>query len=143
MRRPGARATVIVLAGILLTLQPCASALNSALDINQYAHKAWTAREGLAQGQITSIAQTADGYIWLGTEFGLLRFDGVRNVLWQPPAGQHLPSSRIFSLLVSRDGTLWIGTGEGLASLKDAKITLYPQLAGRQIFALIEDRNGS
>ena len=143
MKKPGARVTVIVLAGILLTLRPCAFALNPALDINQYAHKAWTAREGLTQGQITSIAQTADGYIWLGTEFGLLRFDGIKNVLWQPPADHQLPSRRIFSLLVSHDGTLWIGTTEGLASLKDGRITQYAQFAGRQIFALIEDRDGS
>src|SRR5262249_5992640 len=65
---------------------------------------------------------------WLGTEFGLLRFDGVRAIPWPPP-GQHLPSSRIFSLLAARDGTLWIGSSKGLASWKDGKLTQYPALA--------------
>src|ERR1700751_2206602 len=85
--------------GILLACCRCASALNPALDINQYAHTAWTVRDGFFKGSITSIAQTPDGYLWLGTEFGLIRFDGVRTVPWAPPAGEHLPSGSIRSLL--------------------------------------------
>src|SRR5438034_94467 len=92
--------------GILLAWCPCASALNPSLDINQYAHTAWTIREGFFKSAISSIAQTPDGYLWLGTEFGLLRFDGVRNLLWQPPVGERLPSSYIRSLLAARDGRL-------------------------------------
>ena len=65
---------------ILLASCPCASALNPSYDINQYAHTAWTIREGFFKGAISSIAQTPDGYLWLGTEFGLPRFDGVRSV---------------------------------------------------------------
>ena len=91
---------------------------------------------------IHAIAQTPDGYLWLGTEFGLFRFDGVRAVPWQPPADQHLPSNKIQSLLVTRDGTLWIGTWKGLASWKDGKLTQYPELAEEVIFPLMEDREG-
>src|SRR5712671_3980294 len=94
----------------LLALSPSAYALNPALDASQYAHTAWKIRDGFAKGAINSIAQTLDGYLWLGTDSGLLRFDGVRAVPWQPPADQHLPSSNILSLLAARDGTLWIGT---------------------------------
>src|SRR5689334_13935946 len=61
----------------MLLVCPCALALNPALDISQYAHHAWRNSEGFAKGPINSIAQTADGYLWLGTDFGLLRFDGV------------------------------------------------------------------
>ena len=92
---------------------------------------------------IHAIAQTPDGYIWLGTEFGLLRFDGVHAVPWQPPADQHLPSDKIQSLLVTSDGTLWIGTWKGLASWKDGNLTQYPELAGEVIFPLMEDRDGA
>src|SRR6202171_893775 len=123
------RRAVIAL-GILLACCPCASALNPSLDINQYAHTAWAVREGFFKSTITSIAQTPDGYLWLGTEFGLLRFDGVRSVPWQPPAGEHLPGGSIRSLLAARDGRLWIGTTEGLASWKDGKLTHYPELRG-------------
>src|SRR5215510_12769549 len=86
----------IVLVGMLLAWCPGAIALNPALDVNQYAHTAWRIREGFAKGEITSIAQTPDGYLWLGTEFGLYRFDGIKNVLWQPPRDQDLPSGWIF-----------------------------------------------
>src|SRR6478672_4452710 len=143
MRGRGALAMGIVLAGTLLTLQPCALALDPKLDVNQYAHTAWKVRDGFAKGDIYSIAQTPDGYLWLGTEFGVLRFGGVRAVPWQPPPGQNLPSNQIFSLLASRDGTLWIGTGKGLASWKDGKLAQYPQLAGQYVFKLLEDREGS
>src|ERR1700734_1352476 len=84
---------------ILLACCPCAFALNPSLDINQYAHTAWTIREGFFTGAINAITQTPDGYLWLGTEFGLLRFDGLQRVPWQPPAGEQLPSSNIRSLL--------------------------------------------
>ena len=118
---------------MVLACCACAFALDPSLDISQYAHTAWKVREGFSKGYITSIAQTPDGYLWLGTEFGLLRFDGVRAVPWQPPAGQHLPSSYIRSLLAARDGTLWIGTLKGLASWKDGKLTQYPELAGQSV----------
>lgn len=80
--------------------------------------------------------------MWLGTAFGLLRFDGVRNLNWPPP-GQSLPSPVISSLLAARDGTLWIGTFNGLASWKNGKLINYPEFSGRQIFALLEDHNGT
>jgi len=116
--------------------------LNPSLDINQYAHNAWTIRDGFFKSVIYSIAQAPDGYLWLGTEFGLLRFDGVRSVPWQPPAGEHLPSTYIRSVLAGRDGRLWIGTAEGLVSWKDGKLTHYPELAGQNVHALVEDREG-
>ena len=128
--------------GILLAFCPCAFALDRSLDVNQYAHTAWTG-EGVFKGTIRGIAQTPDGYLWLGTEFGLLRFDGVRAVTWQPPPGQHLPSDDIYALLVAHDGTVWIGTTKGLASWRDGKLTQYPELAEQYIFRLLEDRGGT
>jgi len=122
---------------------PCAFALNPTLDAGQYAHTAWKVRDGFSKGSISAIAQTPDGYLWLGTQFGLLRFDGIKNVPWQPPADQQLPSNAIMSLLVAHDGTLWIGSLKGLASWKDGKLTQYPELAEQYIYKLLEDHEGT
>ena len=128
---------------MVLACCPLSFALNPDLDVSQYAHTVWKTREGFAKGSISSIAQTPDGYLWLGTDFGLLRFDGVRNAAWEPPADQPLPSQSITNLLVSRDGSLWIGTAKGLARWKDGKLTQFAQLAGVVIYPLHEDRQGT
>ena len=117
-------------------------ALDPSLDINQYGHKAWTIRDGFSTGTAFAMAQTPDGYLWLASEFGLFRSDGVSFVPWQPPAGQQLPESP-YSLLVTRDGNLWIGTFAGLASWKDGKLTRYPELQGLFVTSLLEDREGT
>ena len=140
MRKQLTQALVVL--SILLACCSFAFALDPALDISQYAHTAWKVRDGFAKGFIYAIAQTPDGYLWLGTEFGLRRFDGVRAVPWMPPNGQ-LPSNDIPTLLVTRDGTFWIGTTKGLASWKDGRLTTYSELNGSRIFALLEDRNGT
>src|SRR6266851_3095454 len=124
---------------ILLTCCTCAFALHHDLDVSQYAHKSWTVREGFFKSGIRGITQTPDGYLWLGTQFGLLRFDGVKSVAWNPPPGQHLPGNFIRGILAARDGTLWIGTTKGLASWKGGKLTQYPELAGHDVFRVLED----
>jgi len=139
--KPGLRLIAIsaisFLAGSRLAL-----ALNPSLDISQYGHTAWKIRDGFAPGTAFAMAQTPDGYLWLGTEFGLFRSDGVRFVPWQPPAGQQLPDSP-YALLVTRDGTLWIGTFAGLASWNNGKLTRYPELGRQFVTALLEDREGT
>ena len=130
----------LVLAGALC---PCAFGLNPALDINQYAHQAWTVRDGFFKGSVYAIAQMRDGYLWIGTEFGLFRFDGVRSVAWQPTNGEHLPGGRIRSLLAARDGRLWIGTDQGLASWKDGKLTNYAEVAGKFVLSILEDHEAT
>jgi len=55
------------------------------------------------------MAQTSDGYLWLTSTSGLLRFDGVRFVEWSPPGHESLPGQPLNSLLGSKDGSLWIG----------------------------------
>jgi len=128
---------------MLLAVCPPVFALDPALDVSQYAHTAWRIREGFTKSTIQSIAQTPDGYLWLGTESGLLRFYGVRSVPWAPPGDKQLPGNRISRLLVSRDGTLWIGTRQRLVSWKDGKLTEFAELAGQMILNLLEDHEGT
>jgi signal transduction histidine kinase/ligand-binding sensor domain-containing protein len=136
------RATTFAALGLLLAWCRCALALDPSLDVSQYAHTAWKVHEGISRGTIRSIAQTPDGYLWLGTQFGLVRFDGVRFAPWQPPFGEQLPSASIHSLLVARDGGLWIATDSGVASLKSGQLHDYPELAGTY-FSLFEDHEGT
>ena len=128
---------------LLLASSTCGFALDPALDVSQYAHTAWRIREGFSRGSIFAIAQTPDGYLWLGTEFGLVRFDGVQAIPWQPPDGEQLPDSFVHLLLVARDGTLWIGTEKGLASWKDGQLKQYAEAAGNAVHSLAQEAEGT
>jgi signal transduction histidine kinase/ligand-binding sensor domain-containing protein len=125
--------------------QPLATSQSSSLDpskrISQYVHTAWRIQDGVLPGLPESITQTTDGYLWIGTYAGLVRFDGVQFVPWEGPEGQHLPDSRIFAVLGARDGSLWIGTPNGLAQWKDGELVTLPYLGGRAN-SIIEDQNG-
>jgi len=138
-----ARTKKAVVVTALTILCRCALALNPSQDISQYAHTAWTIREGVFKSIILSITQTSDGYLWLGTESGLLRFDGVRAVPWTPPGAEELSAAAIYGLLGTRDGALWIGTTHGLMSWNGAKLTKYPELNPYRVSALLEDREGT
>src|SRR5579883_2009137 len=122
---------------------PRATALNPSLDITQYSHVAWTFRNGFINGAVYAITQAPDGYFWLGTQSGVVRFDGVRAVPLPLAAGQQLPSSAVGAVLSARDGTLWIGTLDGLASWKDGQLTEYPALAHQTVVVLLEGRDGT
>ena len=134
--------TFIALA-MLLAWGRAAYGLDPTLDVSQYAHTAWTVRDGFSLGNIYALAQTPDGYLWLGTEFGLFRFDGVRSVPWQSPAGQHLPDKGIFNLVAARDGSLWIGTFTGLISWSGGKLVRPTELGDQFVTSLFEDRDGT
>jgi signal transduction histidine kinase/ligand-binding sensor domain-containing protein len=134
---------LITIAVLSFLLRPdTALALDPSLEVSQYDHTAWTARDGFSVGAIFAMAQTPDGYLWLGSEFGLYRFDGVKPVVWQPPTGQQLPN-KPYALLVTRDGTLWIGTFEGLVSWDGGKLTYYPEIGKEFVTSLLEDHEGA
>src|SRR5215204_5915335 len=95
------------------------------LTITQYAHTSWTARDG-APADIRALAQTTDGYLWLGTRLGLFRFDGVRFTRFEARTGDSLPSSRVGSLLAAHDGSLWIAWGTGVVSrLRNGRVSTF------------------
>jgi signal transduction histidine kinase/ligand-binding sensor domain-containing protein len=93
-------------------------------------------------GLPNAVTQTQDGYLWIGTEAGLVRFDGVRFVPWAEPEGKHLPAPNIYSLLGAKDGSLWIGTGRGIAHWANNELTTYPSVRGR-INSIQEDQSGT
>jgi signal transduction histidine kinase/ligand-binding sensor domain-containing protein len=104
-----------------------------ALDPNQPSqqlyHTSWTAREGL-DGGVNAIAQTPDGYLWIGTSDGLFRFDGLTFERYKPETGAFLTNS-VSTLLAVPDGGLWIGYLNGGASfLRQGKVTNYSAYSG-------------
>jgi signal transduction histidine kinase/ligand-binding sensor domain-containing protein len=142
-RRPSRLLPGLLLASALFTRPLPALALDLPLQISQYAHTAWTAREGVNLGLVFAMAQTPDGYLWIGASFGLFRFDGIRFTLWQPPDGQTLPSGP-YSLAASRDGTLWIGTYAGLSSWDGRQfVPRHPEIGERFVTSLLEGRDGT
>jgi ligand-binding sensor domain-containing protein len=117
-------------------------AVDPVRHISQYAHTAWRIQDGVFGGIPRHLAQTTDGYLWIGTTSGLVRFDGVRFVPWIPPEGQQLPSSRINSLLGTPDGSLWVGTEVGLSRWRNHQLTNYSTERGIAT-AIVQARDGT
>ncbi|MCK6543108.1 ATP-binding protein [bacterium] len=88
-------------------------ALDPARRLTQYAHTNWHLKEGLPQSTVTSIVQTSDGYLWIGTFEGLVRFDGIQFEVFNKTTEPVFISHSIISLTVMPDSSLWIGTGGG------------------------------
>ncbi|MDR3772793.1 MAG: two-component regulator propeller domain-containing protein, partial [Terracidiphilus sp.] len=78
---------------------------------------------GLPQNTVQALVQTQDGFVWLGTEVGLVRFDGNSFQVFDKNSSPALPGNDVRCLLETSDGALWIGTSEGLARWKDGVVT--------------------
>ncbi len=128
----------------------CPGRLQAGLDpakaITQYLHDFWTTESGLPQNSVLAIAQTPDGYLWLGTEEGLSRFDGARFVNFDKRNTPGFRSNEVDALLVDRRGDLWVGThGGGLARLSHGVFTTFSKqqgLSNEFVRALYEDERG-
>src|SRR5579864_6480205 len=117
-----ARGTLCLALGCLCSSG--AFALDPAKSLTQYTRTVWTQEDGLPQDTIRTIVQTADGYLWLGTDEGLARFDGYEFTVFNKDHGD-LPSNSITSLSAGSDGSLWIGTADGLTCYRNKRFTTY------------------
>jgi signal transduction histidine kinase/ligand-binding sensor domain-containing protein len=115
-----------------------AAALNPETLISQYGHATWRVQEGYLNGSPISFAQTPDGYLWIGTNGGLYRFDGVSFT----GAAPSLSSSQIQSLYTKRDGSLWVGYQGGISRIVDGKLTTSLGIDG-EAEGITEDRDGA
>lgn len=131
--------TLLILAIFLLSSVGWMAALNPERRISQYGHTAWRVQDGYFAGAVSAITQTADGYIWIGTEAGLFRFDGIRFVPFGVLTGEQLPSADVTSLLPAKDGSLWIGTEGGLSRWKNEQLIKYSMGGGWDAVSIIED----
>jgi ligand-binding sensor domain-containing protein len=97
-----------------------ARALDLSRSVGQLRHTTWIQRDGMP-AQIGAIAQTPDGYLWIGSASGLYRFDGIH----VEPFTQDLPGGAIMTLAVSPSGDLWIGSTEGVSRLSQGRLTTF------------------
>ena len=130
----------IALSLLLLCFGTSVWAVDPSQRITQYAHTAWRIQDGIFSGEPTAIAQTTNGYLWIGTPNGLMRFDGVRFSPWVSVDGQPLSQS-VYSLLADRDGSLWAGTGGGIVNVKGGALNKFPGAHGR-VNSIIQDGRG-
>src|SRR2546423_15261464 len=139
--------TALRLIALLISLSGVTSALalDSQKAITQFSHTAWSAKDGIP-GPVRAIAQTPDGYLWLGTEAGLYRFDGLRFVPWESRFYERLAGPSVWSLLTARDGSLWIGfSSGGIGNLRDGHLKNYSPNDGAPsggVLSIAEDTNG-
>ena len=112
-------------AAILLVFPLTAPALEPTTPLASYARQSWVMENGLPQNTVQALAQTPDGFLWIATEVGLVRFDGVSFTVFDKTTTPALPGNDIRCLLAARDGALWVGTSDGLARLKEGAITAY------------------
>ncbi len=110
---------------IVLAIASPLLALDPKLAITQYGLSNWKTSDGLPQNSVEAIAQTHDGYLWFGTQEGLVRFDGVRFTVFEKRSLPETNLHRVVALLAARDGSLWIGHYSGLLRYKDGVFINY------------------
>ncbi|HET8541308.1 MAG TPA: two-component regulator propeller domain-containing protein [Anaeromyxobacter sp.] len=146
MRAPGGRARGPGRAAILaLALAAPAGALDGSKPLRHLGVRTWTTEDGLPQSSVTAIAQTPDGYLWLGTQVGLVRFDGVRFSPLEAVASAPAVDT-VTVLEVDDEGRLWVGTAAGaLLRVASGSATIFtgaPGLPYGQIDAIVADPAG-
>src|SRR5579863_7020197 len=121
-------------------------ALDPSLALTQYIHRIWQVTQGLPQAAIYSIWQTDDGYLWLGTQTGLVRFDGVRFTSFDSPNVPGLKNAWVGNLFEDRQNNLWIGSIDaGLFRLHDGIVKRFSSAEGLpsdSVHCLVPARNG-
>jgi ligand-binding sensor domain-containing protein/two-component sensor histidine kinase len=115
--------------------------------LTEYTVTAWSDRDGLPRGTIWALAQDAQGYLWIGSEHGLVRFDGLRFATWEALGNAPLPNEAVRALCVSRDGSLWVGFGNtaGVARIQGRSVRVFGAEDGvppAEVTSLVEDKAG-
>lgn len=137
--------TTVLACGFCVCLCVPAFSLDRDRRIEQSYYTFWNEKDG-APSQISALAQTEDGYLWIASQRGLFRFDGVRFEEYQPQPGVELPSYSIFALMPTPDGGLWIAfSPTGLAFLKNGSLTVFTrkdELPDSPVHCFVQDHEG-
>lgn len=111
-----------------------------------YQQTVWRDTDGLPHNSVYAISQTPEGYLWLGTAEGLVRFDGVRFTVFDRTNTLELKDAQILTLLNDREGNLWIGTGRGVVRYGNGRFTRFDTrdgLTNDYVTALVQDKAGA
>jgi ligand-binding sensor domain-containing protein len=112
-----------------------------------YSRRVWQSAEGLPEDLAQALAQTPDGYLWIGTSGGLVRFDGVRFTVFSHDNEPAFQDDSVYSLLTTRNGALWAGTeGGGLIRYQDRGFRAFGAKEGLTnafVRVIFEDRDGT
>jgi len=114
LRVPAAPLAALFALMSLASVVPPLHALDPAQPLRQYGQQLWQTDNGLPQNTVHAIHQTQDGYLWLATDGGLVRFDGIDFTLFDRRSAPELRSNLIGALTETADGTLWAATADGL-----------------------------
>ena len=120
-----------------------AQALDARKPISQYVHSAWEAQAGLPQSSVYAIAQTPDGFLWIATQEGVARFDGVRFTVFDTDNTPAFQTNRVNDLMVDSRGVLWIGTEAGLIRFSNGSFAAFTTKEGlphNAVQSVYEDR---
>ncbi len=123
-----------------------ASALSPLKRISRYSLQVWQTEQGLPQNAVQAVVQTRDGFLWFGTQEGLVQFDGARFTVFDKANTPALASHDISTLLASRDGSLWIGTSRGLVHYESGRFRRFDQKDGLPfpfLYKMVEAGDGS
>jgi len=115
---------------VLLAFAPAAMALDPQRSLDHFGRQVWRTDSGLPQNTVHCILQTSDGYLWLGTDGGVVRFDGLDFVTFDAENTPQLASDTIYDLLQDASGALWISTASGLVRYRDGGFTAYSTAHG-------------
>ncbi len=110
---------------LLLAAASSAWSLDPHRPLQQYGRRIWQTDNGLPQDTVHAILQTRDGYLWVGTEGGLVRFDGVNFATYDVENTRQLKSDTVYDLFQDRSGALWISTAGGLAVYREGRFHAY------------------
>ncbi len=122
---------LIGLVAFLILLLSCTKivlALNPNKPITQYNQIIWQSKDGLPHNHIQAILQTLDGYIWIATEEGIARFDGIQFTIFDSTNTDTIKVNSSAAFCQTRDGNLLIGTRGGLIQFRDGKFSSYKNL---------------
>lgn len=141
------RTGVSIVAVLSLLTAIGSAALDPSRSILQYNIQKWDATQGLPQNSIQALLQSRDGYLWIGTQEGLVRFDGAHFTVFDKTNTAAMARSDVRSLLEARDGSLWAGIyGGGVLYLKGDEKRAYAvkdNLAGDSVLSLAQDGSGA